>query len=190
MVKTGSKEIRVAIFSDTHGNKKAMREAMLNQGPFDAMIHLGDGVSDGEAVSREMGAPFLGVAGNEDFGTGLPEKRVLSINQWSFLLLHGHQTEINPFQPKQIWDEHIRHMCHLAQEEDAGVLFFGHTHQTLLEINHGVILCNPGNQHLGSSQPPTFVIMEITRDTLDIRVMKRAGAQGWRPDLSSVFKAG
>lgn len=188
-MKTGSEKVNAAIFSDTHGNKKAMRGAMLDQGPFDMMIHLGDGVRDGEVVSKETGTPFLGVTGNEDFGTGFPEKRVLSVNQWSFLLLHGHQTEINPFQPKRIWDEHIRHMCRLAREEDAGVLVFGHTHQTLLEINHGVILCNPGNQHLGSSQPPTFVIMEITRDTLEIRVMKRNGNQGWHTDLSSVFKA-
>lgn len=181
--------MNVAIFSDTHGNKKAMREAMLNQGPFDMMIHLGDGVRDGDVVSKETDTPFLGITGNEDFGADFPEKRVLSINQWSFLLLHGHQTEINPFQLKRIWNEHIRHMCGLAGQADASVLIFGHTHQPLLEKKHGVILCNPGNQHLGSSQPPTFAIMKVNEDRLDIRIMKKDSRQGWNIDFSSVFNA-
>ena len=38
--------MNILIVSDTHGNKRAMREAIFRQGPFDCLIHLGDGVKD------------------------------------------------------------------------------------------------------------------------------------------------
>jgi len=186
---TDDSSIRLAVFSDTHGNRKTMRDAVLTQGPFDLICHLGDGVADGRAVAEEFGSPFQGVTGNEDFWEDFPERRTLVIKPWSFLLLHGHQTEINPFQPKPVWDMHLRHLGQMAGRAGAGVLLFGHTHRTMLAEQDSVILCNPGEQHPGSSQPPTFAVLLVDPQALEIQIMVRDGPEVWRLQTSNLFRA-
>ncbi|MFC1822118.1 metallophosphoesterase family protein [Thermodesulfobacteriota bacterium] len=177
------KEITAAVFSDTHGNQAELRDAIFSNGPFDMIIHVGDGVLDGEAAAKEFGIKFCAVAGNEDLGLGFPEKKALEINRWSFLLLHGHQTEINPYQPKAVWEQHIQELCRVAARANAQVLLFGHTHQPMLMRKDGIILCNPGDQHRGSSDAPTFALLKVKSDSLDLRVMKKEGEKKWAPIL-------
>lgn len=189
MVEAISKDIRAAIFADTHGNVKAVRQAVRDQGPFDILIHLGDGANDGRKVSKEFQIPFYGVAGNEDWDRRLPEKRLLKIHEWSFLLLHGHQTEINPYQDPAIYEGHLHEMRRMARMDKARVLLFGHTHRPLLRQSDGVIMCNPGEQHLGSTNPPTFALMTVSRLELDICVFRKQGPNRWTVHLNSGWRA-
>ncbi len=179
----------MAVFSDTHGNDREMRDAIMSQGPFDLMIHLGDGVLNGERVSKELNLPLVGVSGNEDMASGFPEKRVLNIRSWNFLLLHGYQTEINPYQPREIWDGHIRELCGMAEEEGVHILLFGHTHRPMLEKTQGIILCNPGDHHPGSTQSPTFVVIRLNPDTLEMKIMEKKDRGDWIMLQSRLFKS-
>lgn len=189
MTLNGRASIRLAVFSDTHGHRKAMRDAVLNQGPFDLLCHLGDGVADGRAVAEEFGLPLQAVTGNEDFWEDFPERQTLVVKPWSFLLLHGHQTEINPFQPKEVWEHHLHQLAQTAGRAGARVLLFGHTHRAMLTELDSVVLCNPGEQHPGSTQPPTFAVLIVSPQTLEIRIMIRDGSETWRLQDSALFSA-
>jgi putative phosphoesterase len=155
-----------------------MRDALVEQGPFEQVIHLGDGVLNGKDVSGEFNIPFIGVAGNEDIGSGFPQKQVVQIREWSFLLMHGHQTEINPYQLEELWEENIKEMCGMAKRAGSHVLLFGHTHKPLLIQKQGIILCNPGNHHLGSVEAPTFAFLKVSDTSLDIHIMEKKDT--WR----------
>ena len=178
------KEIIVAVFADTHGNQGELLDAISNNGHINRIIHVGDGVLDGEAVAKKFGIDFFAVAGNEDLGLGFPDKRILTINGWAFLLLHGHQTDINPYQPKALWEQHIHELCRTAVQAHARVLLFGHTHQPMLVQKEDVILCNPGDQHRGSNEAATFALLTVRADSLDCRIMKKEDAGKWVPVLS------
>jgi len=116
---------RVAVFSDTHGNRKEIYKTISQMGYFDMIIHLGDGVADGNIVAEEFGIQFCGIKGNEDHGMDYPISRALNINRWVFFMLHGNQTEINPYQMKSEYDRHIKDMCDMAKRENADILLLG-----------------------------------------------------------------
>jgi putative phosphoesterase len=163
-------EFRVAVFADTHGNIQALKDALKKNGPFDLVVHLGDGVEDGARAAEEMGLAFHGVAGNEDFRTGFPETFVLKLGRFDFLLIHGHQTDINPFQPKDIWDVYFDELCDWARNRGATGLMFGHTHKTYLDRTNDLVILNPGEQHPGSGWPPTFAVVELVNGEIGIEI--------------------
>lgn len=174
-----SPRVRIAVFSDTHGHRNAMRSAVRDQGPFDVLFHLGDGVRDGMNISEEFEIPFYGVAGNEDYGVELPERRLVASAGWTFLLFHGHQMEINPFHSEEEWNRHFQDMAGMAAGENASFVLFGHTHKAVLKCLDGIVLCNPGNQYRGSSTPPTFAALDLDGERMEIRLMEEAGEDRW-----------
>ncbi|MBU2550577.1 MAG: YfcE family phosphodiesterase [Proteobacteria bacterium] len=181
---------RLAVFSDTHGNRRVMPDVLGRLGPFDGLIHLGDGVADGREAARVLKLEFIGVSGNEDYGGRCPETRVLTIAGWTCLLMHGHQTEINPYQPPEVFDGYLAEMSAWTRAEGAGVLLFGHTHRAMLEKMDGIILINPGEQHLGSSQPPTFAVLDFRPDRLDVEILCRHQDGRFETRLRSRWRAG
>lgn len=156
---------RIAVFSDTHGNRSDMREALQKLSGIDCIIHLGDGVIDGKHVSEEFMIPFYGICGNEDFNVSYPEKLLLRIAFRDFYFMHGHQYEINAYQTKAEWVKHYKDFACLARDNGANALFFGHTHDPVLVKYDGIIICNPGDQYIGASTPPSFA--EISIDTVN-----------------------
>jgi putative phosphoesterase len=180
--------MRIAVFADTHGNKNAIRDTIINSA-FEGIIHLGDGVGDGYAVSEEFGIPFYGVAGNEDYGVHFPEKHLLRVYSWTLLLIHGHQWDINSYHAEEIWEKHFSDMARMARNENARVLLFGHTHEPLLKEREGILFCNPGNQYIGSSKPLTFAIMDAAGDALHISIVERSDDSRFAICKSIVLKA-
>ena len=84
-----------------------MRDALAASDAFDLIVHLGDGVRDGNTVAEEFCIPFYGICGNEDFGADYPEKYILNINEWVFCFIHGHQFDINPYQSEDVWEKNF-----------------------------------------------------------------------------------
>lgn len=161
---------RIAVFSDTHGNKKYMREVLSEFPSFDCIIHLGDGVADGRDVSAEFNVPFCGIYGNEDYGSDYPETLLLSIDCMNIYFMHGHQFEINAYQTKNEWDKHFKEFADLAEINGAAALFFGHTHKAVLEKYNGIIICNPGDQYIGSMVSPAFAEVKYDPEAKELTI--------------------
>ena len=171
--------MNILVVSDTHGNQGAMREAIFRQGPFDCLIHLGDGVQDGIAVAGELDIPFHGVCGNEDFGVAVPETLRLVLGTWTFSLMHGPQLDINVYQSRQIWEGHLAAMADLARKKEAQVFLFGHTHRPLLTEVNGIVIGNPGDQYIGSALPPSLAVIELTPDIMNIKILRQEREGDW-----------
>ncbi|MFH1139035.1 MAG: metallophosphoesterase family protein [Pseudomonadota bacterium] len=187
------------VISDTHGNITGARQAAVvggrgdqlkmdvlhnskdrikmdvrnNLGPASGLIHLGDGVADGEQVAGEHGLPFFGVYGNEDRGSDRPERLIMDVHGWRVLLLHGHQFDLNPYLPKEEWERRLDELVDEARAAGVQALLFGHTHRPLAETRGKVLLGNPGNQYAGSSRPLTFGWLKADAGRLEFQVWEQ-----------------
>ena len=171
--------MRIAVFSDTHGNRRDMREAVLSFLPLDLIIHLGDGVRDGIRVALEATIPFHGVRGNEDYGTDLPDVVLVEAEGWRLLLTHGHQMSINPYHPKDVWEQDLRDMAAWAKGKRAEALLFGHAHTPVLQRENGIVLCNPGDQYIGSAAGPSFAFIEAEAAAIRFRIFRKSPNGDW-----------
>jgi uncharacterized protein len=167
-----------AVFADTHGNAETVRAA-LSSFHFDAMAHLGDGLVEAAAISRETGIPLHAVSGNEDGAADYPETRTVQIGSFTAFLMHGHRMDLNPYQGPDHWKLHFASMEALMSRHGASLLLFGHTHVPMLtRVSRGII-CNPGSMFRGSRESHTFAVVESRGGMLCIRLMRKNGG-GWQ----------
>ena len=162
-----------AVIADTHGNYAGASRVLESLGSAAGLIHLGDGVRDGEKVAAEWRVPFFGVYGNEDYGSKQPERLIMEVEGWRILLIHGHQFDLNPYLPALEWEERLLELAGTARAAGAQALLFGHTHRPLAEIREGTLLGNPGNQYSGSSRPPTFGWLSVGTGRLEFGIAER-----------------
>jgi putative phosphoesterase len=172
--------MRYLVVSDTHGNLNDLRNAVGRYGPIDGLVHLGDGVLDGLAVAQEFGIPFHGVRGNTDFNSDFPDTDTADLDGRTFLLLHGFQLEMNPYHPPSVQRETIAELAAMARKKKARGVFFGHTHQALLDLAGGVLVMNPGDQYRGASVPPTFALLETRNGETRISLYRKGAPDRWQ----------
>ena len=90
--------MRIVVISDTHGNGRALRQAVLDQPQASAVIYLGDGVREAQETAQEFAdLPFYLVRGNCDFravGEDIPVTRLEKLGGKRILCTHGHAYEV------------------------------------------------------------------------------------------------
>lgn len=139
------------IVSDTHGRYERLERLFELHKNADALIFLGDGLSDIERAGvRSYPFTVFSVKGNCDgsggFLSALRAKEELSFNLdgVSFFALHGHTRGVK--------SSMLNAIC-AAREADADVLLFGHTHEPMLKyldaeeysLKKPLYLFNPGS---------------------------------------------
>ena len=85
--------MKILVFSDSHGNEDNMIRAVERERPstLDAIVHLGDGWRDAEALHRLYPRiPLEQVPGNCDLGRFEESERVVFFGDCRVLLCHGH----------------------------------------------------------------------------------------------------
>ena len=129
---------RVGVFSDSHGDKRALSELLEKMGYLDAVCFLGDIASDAEYLESQLLAlpnhpRFYAVKGNNDYACMLQETIIAEIGGKRFYMTHGHRFTS------------LMNLALRARENEADVALFGHTHAPLCEEAYGVLLVNPGS---------------------------------------------
>ena len=136
--------MKIVAFSDSHGSRGLLREAValaLRGAPVDICVHCGDGARDMEAVAPILrdanpGVRIYTVRGNCDVGAfQYPALEVFEAGGVRVLATHGHAYGVK---------YHTGALAAAAREQGAQIAFFGHTHRPLLEDAGGVYLINPG----------------------------------------------
>ena len=129
--------MQILIFSDSHGDRRRLREALLRHPAVSAVCHLGDGARDMAQVAQEFpDRTVFGVCGNCDMCTDLPLTRLEKFGGKKVLLTHGHAFSVK---------SGLLTYQLAAQERGADVALFGHTHRPFEENVGGVYLFNPGS---------------------------------------------
>ena len=117
----------VGVISDTHGLIRS--EAFRLFEGVDVIFHGGDIGSVEVIKALEQIAPVVAVRGNCDRGEwseDLPVSRSFEINGQRFLIIHK-----------------LQDLKTLSQPFDA--IIFGHSHQSRVSVNNGILYLNPGS---------------------------------------------
>jgi len=139
---------RVLIISDSHGLTEELT-MIKERHQTDYMIHCGDSELDFDQKEMEG---FYKVAGNCDFDGRYPNEQLLTINGLTFFVAHGHLHHVK---------RNVMAISYRAEEENAQIVCFGHTHIAGAEKIGNQVLINPGSIHQPRyRQEKTYALME------------------------------
>jgi len=149
--------IRIAVFSDTHGDFSNIGKARAQLGRLDWLLHAGDHLADADRVGSSLGVDrkrVHAVVGNCDYPTVQPLQTTLTVQGVQILMTHGHKYGVK---------DDLQSVLLLGQAARAQIVIFGHTHIPLALEEEGILLLNPGSLSLPRFQddPPSCAIVEI-----------------------------
>lgn len=144
--------MKVLIFSDSHGNLGNMVSMVEKLRP-DLILHLGDGWRDAEELRHAYpDIPLEQVPGNCDACAGGPVERVLTLQGRRIFFCHGHTLAVKAG---------LGPLLRRAEELEADVALFGHTHQPDRGQVGQMLWMNPGS--VGSWRP-SCGLLELEAD--------------------------
>lgn len=132
--------MNILVLSDSHAYSDFMRRCMDTLRP-DAVIHLGDYVSDGRELSRLYPRiPFYQVPGNCDSyrcDPGMMHTIVVNLSGVRLMLTHGHDYNVKAG---------IHKLLCQARKAGADAVLYGHTHAPdCHREKDGLWVLNPGS---------------------------------------------
>ena len=154
--------MRLAIFSDTHGNYPLALRALEDAGQLAGVIHLGDEIEDAGIIEDIVGCPVVKVAGNCDRGTAIPRELNCLFAGVRFYLTHGDAFGVKGG---------LARLRAKAAAEDAQVVLYGHTHLAAVDRFDGILFVNPGTLHQGSDLK-SFATIDIDAGTISARIVR------------------
>ncbi|WP_404453361.1 metallophosphoesterase [Virgibacillus necropolis] len=139
---------KVLFVSDSHGLTNELTQ-IKNQVNVDHMIHCGD--SELELDAEQLDG-FVKVRGNCDYDNRLPNEQTIEIGDLNFFVTHGHLHRVK---------SELTTLSYRAEELNARVIGFGHTHVAGAEKVGNQLFINPGSIRLPRRiQVKTYAIME------------------------------
>lgn len=158
--------MKILVLSDTHGDTCKAEKAIRANKEVDLIIHLGDYYRDAQKLSNLFpGIPIEYIYGNCDFITeNVPAEKVIEVCGKRIFITHGHRYSVK-------WD--YERLISKAEEQNADILLFGHTHIPEIIINGRFYLLNPGS----TSEPrndsnESYAIIEIDNDQIKPKICR------------------
>jgi len=150
--------MRIGLLSDSHGELEPLQRALEKLGDVDLILHAGDLYQDALWVSKQTEAEVLAIAGNCDVFSMAPQDRMLEVQGFQLLLVHGHRQNI-----KHGYDRLIE----AAQTRDADIVVFGHTHHPIVFCAEDIVFINPGSVSDGRGSEVSYGLIEITNKGIE-----------------------
>jgi len=129
--------IRLGIVSDSHDHGYWLERylELCRRERYDAVFHLGDYDSDARWLERRLEAPMIAVAGNCDIFSDRPRMARAAYGGHRLLAVHGHLQDVK---------YGYERLSYYAEEQQATIALFGHTHRAYTGWLGSVLLLNPG----------------------------------------------
>lgn len=129
--------MKYLVISDSHGRRTTLEDVVRvcsGSGAPDAVIHLGDNISDARYLRQRIRQPVVAVPGNCDWSDEEAEI-VENLCGENVLICHGHTLHVK---------QTLLPLACRAQEKGVKAALFGHTHAPFLGYEYGILLLNPG----------------------------------------------
>lgn len=147
---------KVLIVSDSHGLRSELLELKKRHEDIDFFIHCGD--SELPYQEKELEHFHVAVGGNCDFDASLEKEVVKELGGLRFLVVHGHLHSVK---------SSLMKLSLRAEEVNAKVVCFGHTHMLGAEMVRGKLFINPGSLLLPRGRKEkTYCLLEIKESGL------------------------
>ena len=128
--------MKILVISDTHYDADTMEQVIHHHTEVDAIIHCGDSELDRAYFD---GSSVQVVRGNCDFDLNFPEEIIVPVETEKILVVHGHKHRVKTT---------LLPLIYRAQEIQASIVCFGHSHILGAELNNGILFVNPGSLHM------------------------------------------
>ena len=126
--------MKLLIMSDTHSATNLMEQVIeQHQQEVDAIIHCGDSELN---ASYFYNTPIRVVRGNCDMDDRFPLEELFTVQDLKVLVVHGHKYNVKST---------LMPLFYRAQEVQASVVCFGHSHLLGAEMQGGILFINPGS---------------------------------------------
>ncbi len=143
--------MKIAVFSDSHGNTENMLTAIAGFSP-DRIIHLGDVAPDADFIAAQYPElEMYSVRGNCDYFSTAPESQLIELAGVHIFLAHGHRHGV-----KTSLDSFLNSVYFSG----SSLGLFGHTHRAMCRSFGAVQLFNPGSCGFGPSPTYGQIIIE------------------------------
>lgn len=151
---------KILIVSDSHGLTNELKQLKeKNKGEVDYMIHCGDSELYANDPILE---DFLIVRGNCDYEANFPNDRTENIEGMNVFITHGHRYSVKTS---------LMSLLYRAQELDAKIVCFGHSHVVGAEVIRGILFLNPGSICLPRGrQERTYMVLDVKQNDIELRV--------------------
>ena len=160
--------MKIVVISDTHGNQKFLRKALINEDTFNYVFHLGDNYDDIDFNEDVIGgAEVIRVPGI--FHPGYLDKSLspvqfVSIGDISFTLIHN--------------IDDLRSM-----DPSTNVVLYGHTHIPAYDVSGKVHFANPGHLKQSHHRGCDASYLVVTVDNSNVKFsFKRLDGSVWREE--------
>ncbi|WOV88673.1 metallophosphoesterase [Sporosarcina oncorhynchi] len=139
--------MKIIVMSDSHGDKETVRTVSALHA--DAIFHCGDSeLTVEDPVLQGMHI----VRGNCDSDLRFPSSFVIEVGEKRVFVVHGHEHDCK---------RTLLPLYYAAQEEQADIVLFGHSHLYGTEMKEGILFLNPGSTLLPrGGNEATFAVIE------------------------------
>jgi len=154
--------MKFLIFADSHRSIQNMIDA-IEKNSYDCIVHLGDSIDDIEKIEKyrliSYDKTVYKISGNNDYvHFNAIKDIILNIKNKKILLTHGHNYGVK---------YGYNRLVSYANEINADIVLFGHTHfQDAFEKNNSLFL-NPGS--IGYSG--TYVLLNVTENEINYQLL-------------------
>lgn len=145
---------KYVVFSDSHGRDERMLEIIKKKKGIEGLFFLGDIENSGDRLRNSVQGPAYMVRGNCDWSLDAPDFQVIKLHGHTVALTHGHRQHVNAG---------IDILKYWAQEKEADIVMYGHTHVPFLEQTSQMTVLNPGSisRPRQSNHKPTYAILDF-----------------------------
>lgn len=155
--------MKLLVFSDTHRHTRRMLEVAKKEKYVDAMVFLGDGDQDADALQRRHSrTPLYRVRGNCDYYSHEPPEGLVPFGGVLFFYTHGHHYDVK---------HGLENLVQAARRSGADAVLYGHTHCAHYEVRDGIHLFNPGSLTMPRRGGPTYGIVQAENGKADFEIV-------------------
>lgn len=156
--------MKILVVSDTHGAIfESIIASLRNEKNVDLLIHCGDKYNDVPKLAKLLGIKnYYRVVGNCDYGVSHGEDIILlDIENKNILVTHGHLQHVK---------DGLDDLKEIAQEKDADIVLYGHTHLSHDEMDNNILYFNPGSTILPKNGNASYGVIEISGNKVTSRI--------------------
>ncbi len=155
--------MKIGVMSDSHGNLKAVKQAVEEMGQVDVIIHLGDYVEDALYLRTITDIPVHILKGNLDsFADQGSMVLETTLGGFKIFACHGHKHGVK---------NDLHHLYYAGLEKSAQVILYGHTHHAYIEDDGRVLIMNPGS--VGAPRlddPASYGVITIEQGGIEAKI--------------------
>lgn len=159
--------MKILVVSDTHRDFNALNAIVEANKDADMLIHLGDGESEFDDVSRlHPILPMVYVCGNCDFGTH-KLSHIVTAGGLKILCCHGHTYRVR---------DGLEYLISAARENGCAIALYGHTHLYRAEQSDSVFVMNPGSPSSPrGGNKPTYGVITLGGGEIKMNILDTEG---------------